>query len=173
MSQINFLHKDEAEKKKAEAVRAMVLPITTAVMVIYLVTVSALLGWRWWWSSKQVRVSTEYATLKGQVDSKQQAEVLAKRMIDRVKIINTYLNSRKDIYGETEFLADQPYTVKQFGLAKEGYFFVEVTASESGIVTALEGDLKRLYSDVMVKSMGWNKKDNSWSVNYWYRNKKT
>jgi len=172
MSTINFLQRDERDQKRAESLRLIVLPITTAVMVTYLVLVSALLGWWWWWSSKQERISAEYTTLKGQVDGKQQAEVLAKRMIDRVKVVNKYMNSRKDIYSQTEFLVDQPFEVINFGLAKEDYFFVDISATESATVKALEGELKNRYENVTVKSMSWNVGSGKWETTYWYKGNK-
>ncbi len=170
---INFLQRDDRDKKRANAIRAIVLPITTAVMVVYMILVSALLGWWWWWSNKQERVSAEYVALKGQVDSKQQSEILVRRMTDRVKVVNTYLNSRKDIYAQTGFLVDQPYTVKRLGLDKSGYYFSEIAASESAMVTDVEDVLKREFEDVTLKRMGWDKNSNLWRAEYWFRGGKT
>lgn len=169
---INFLQRDERDKKRADSIREIVVPITTALTVVYLIIFSGLLGWWWWWNSRQERVSAEYASLKGQVDSKQSAEVLARRMVDRITVVNEYINARVDIFEKSEFLNNRAFTVTEYGMAREGYFFVEVAASESATVADLGEELARDYEDVMVKKMTWDPVERSWTALYWYRGDK-
>jgi len=173
MSEINFLHKDEDEAKRAKKIKQTVMPITTAVLVVYFVLVSALGGWWWWWSSKQTKVSAEYANLLGQVNGQQEAEVLSRRLSDRIKVVNDYLNGRIDIFGQTDFLESDKFSVKEYDLLG-GYFTVLAQATDSAEIENLSILLKNRYRDVVTKNMNWMSVDGVgvWSGEFLFKTKK-
>lgn len=168
MSQINFLQKDDRSRKQAEKLRQIVVPITTAVLVVYFLAISGLLAWWWWWSSKQTKSSAEYNLTASLVNAKKPEEVLYRRLEDRVLVINKYLNNREDLYEQTDFWANYPVAVVGYSVELEGNYSVTIESEDIKSVSEPETELKQRFENVSVKSLTWDGNKNLWTAVYFY-----
>jgi hypothetical protein len=162
---INLVQKDEKEELLVKRIRSMVWPITTLVLAGYLLLASGMLGWWWWWSSRQKVTSTEVESLRSQLLALEKKNLLATRLNDRVKFVDSYLVNRKPLDRDLEFVRDDEVEIRKWILNSSGIIGMDVIASTSGQLDRYTKRLSEGYGSVFIEKVLWVTSDGYWKAN--------
>lgn len=161
---INLIERDEKEELAANKVKSVVWPITTAILAGYLLLSSGMLGWWWWWNSKQKVTSKEAESLKVQLLSLQQKNLLVSRVNDRVKFINDYLSGRTPWEKDLEFVHDDEISINKWSLDTAGIIEMEIVASTSAQLSGYAEKLTQGYGTVNLVDVLWAADKGYWKA---------
>lgn len=162
MSDINFVSKDAGMKTSILRVRKLVISITTAGLVIYIVGVAGVFGWWWWVSNSQERTTQEVEEYTRQITAFSEADVVARRLSSRAKAVTDFLGARGEASSAAQILVGrEEVSVIGWDYVLGGIQRVEVTGASPAKINEFTDYLEENYGQVQIEEIVWHP-DRGW-----------
>lgn len=156
---INFAVKAAPAETEEDKIRKLVVPISTAVLVIYLVVVAGLMGWKWYWSDKEEADQSSLQEIATQVEQKSKTEILMRKLAARSQSTADYINSRASVYEAAQNLVDDKIRVKSWNYTAMNTQVAELGAEDTSILKDFVDLLTKKYQNVQINQANWSPTD--------------
>jgi len=153
---INFAPEKQKDTVVLEKVHYPVLTATTIVLVVYIVSLAGFLGWTWFSSGQQVKVSSELADLRKQVSTKSEAEVVVRNVDTRSKEVLAFLKSRSKMAEVGKSFLAEEVKVEKWDYQLGGENRVKVGAENTDVLQGYVAGLVEKYDRVWMDSVEWS-----------------
>jgi hypothetical protein len=167
---INLLNKKEEEDATIAKVRGIVKSVTTAALVVYLVTMSGILGWQLWFSSKEKKISEEFQSLNWQVKNKASEEVISRRMANRIKAVNDFIVGRGSSSEAAGLILNEEASVSAWSYSLGGKQTVRISGAGPWELSRYAQIIASYYSDVRFETVDFSK--GNWTANMLFQDRR-
>jgi hypothetical protein len=150
---INFVVRDEKRAQTIRKVKSGVVGWTSLILGIYIVAMAGFLGWNVLWSTKEKKASTEEVSLRQQITSLSENQVLAMKLLDRATEINKFLDERGTVSRKAELLPRDGYTIFKWAYGSGGIQEVSVIGENPAQLKGYEDYLRTVYNQVQVEKV--------------------
>lgn len=153
---INFAPEKQKETVVLEKVHYPVLTATTIVLVVYIVSLAGFLGWTWFSSGQQVKVSSDLADLRKQVAAKSEAEVVVRNVDSRSKEVLAFVKGRSKMAEVGASFLAEDIRVEKWNYQMGGENKVKVGAENTDSIQTYVARLTEEYDRVWLDSLDWS-----------------
>lgn len=153
---VNLLPPDARALAKASLLHRSVYLVTTLVLVVYFVIVSAVGGWWLFLSSRQTQLQNQITTLSSQVAQKASQEVLLRQENTRIAQIDEATKKRVDLVSLANQLVPTEPSLFMVGwdfIDSSGKSSLTLTASASGAIEAYSQRLLASFDSISIDAL--------------------
>jgi hypothetical protein len=161
---INFVVEKDKSNGLLEKVRKVVVTTTTVALVLYLVFVSGLVGWGMYWSGREAKASATYDQVTAEVTGLAQQEIVVRKLFDRLKVVNMFLDSRPDLTTLLYFTGSDKIKVTEWKYNPNGIINLAVNGTNVDDIKTYSDTLALKFSGVRLDAVIWSPELN-WTGN--------
>lgn len=155
---INFVVKEEKKNTELDRIRRLVMGVTTAILVMYIVAAAGMIGWKWYWEGKATADQKDLNGLTEQIVAKSTTEVLIRKLAARSKTTKNFLDSRLDVYQSAVNLSNNPLvTINKWNYESLTKQSADLAASSTAVLADISKQLSEKYTTAQINQTGWSK----------------
>jgi hypothetical protein len=156
---INFVVENNKNNENLDKIRKLVVTGTTAVLVVYLVTLAGFLGWGAYWSRRESKATASFVQKSAEVDKLAEQEVVIRKLSDRLDAINAFLDSRSNLTTLSATTVGENISVGGWTFEASGK--VKVRALGQGVdeIKLFSDNMVQKFSAVSADSITWSPTD--------------
>lgn len=152
---INFVVENKTDTVRDDKIRRIGVAATTLVLVLYLVGAAGVIGWGVYWSTRQTKVSAEYADADNKLKGMAEQEVLVRKLSDRLTGIQTFLDGQGDLTSLTAATVGDTVKVLEWSITG-GIVKVKVGGADPDAVRAFMLSMQDKFGAVQVSNIAYS-----------------